>query len=1180
MKYKLFLLVFFFKAVFCLGQTVPEPKITSPNVASMERFDNIPVSFYTGVPSISIPVYEYKKGNISIPIALSYHPGNVRVAQFAGWVGTGWNLSAEGCITRRVKDSPDEWQWAEFMSYYPTQAGVMSGSEKLAATDLTNPTKLNDFYSSLNNTYYDVYADEFSFNVCGYSGKFYYDGSSKSWKVISDQQPIKVDLLQSSFLSKDILYDVLRKYNITLMTLSTRMPELIFAGFVVTLPNGTKCYFGGEDAIDFSSSFEVSGDNFSMTASAWHLNKIIDVNGNEVDFNYKRSFPTYQLGMSASEMSNLGTGPTGGGSLTLCGGTGGVSNVTVSDYNLGGNFEYPVYLTSVSSAADSVIFNSSPSVCQKLTQQIYNIFHVPNNASQNTAAYTIMGDNYHHSDPNIQWEQLDSITVKTSNSIRNKFKFGFSNSLSQRLTLNSFQVLDINNGNLKNYAFDYNNIQKLPASIGDSTDHWGFCNNNTVVGKLLSGIYPYRETNPDVVTTGLLTKITYPTGGYSTYTWEAHDYSRVVAKTKDSVTSAMGFAGGNRIKEIDEYDANNKKLLGKVYKYKKNYYAGCNENLLASSGTLNGLPVYYMSINDRPSYHAPFSYSLYKGELNSLGCYSDAGDMSYIGYDEVVEIDQDGSYTKHFFTCYDQDLFGNKHFDTAPIGYATWRKGDDTYFPMNSTALERGKPTGTFNYSANNVLLQKELVQYRNDAGRFDNYIPSIDYRGSIQCSGYDAVSFITANKEYFYSYYPVQKQVFTYDQTGNNPAIQTELYNYNGYNQLTNQTTVNSKGDSIATFLKYPQDYSDAVYQTMVSKNIISPVIEQTTTKGHGTELSKTQTSYAFWNNNGLILPDSIKKSVLGNIPETEIVFSNYDSSGNPLEYTTKDGITTAILWGYNHQYPVAKIVGSYYSTASNTINQSILDNPTDEQALRNELGKLRTISNAHVSTYTYMPLVGMTSGTDPNGRTNYYEYDGMSRLRLIRDQDNNVIKTFCYNFAGQPEACSISYTSTQSQSFKKNCGSCSTGSSFVYTATATSSISQSDAIAKALADIAANGQHYADSIGSCTLNNSPSALNTNNQVSLNGFSLSTSNNVLTMSLNFYPTIDLTPGAPFEVGRLSNSCYSSFSGCALVYSNGVPLQLICDRGQVLIQATSQTLSAYSTINITNAVIQQGGNCR
>lgn len=53
-----------------------------------------------------------------------------------------------------------------------------------------------------------------------------------------------------------------------------------------------------------------------------------------------------------------------------------------------------------------------------------------------------------------------------------------------------------------------------------------------------------------------------------------------------------------------------------------------------------------------------------------------------------------------------------------------------------------------------------------------------------------------------------------------------------------------------------------------------------------------------------------------------------------------------------------------------------------------------------AMMTTVTYDPVWGKIAESDVNGRISYYDYDGLGRLLLIRDQDRNVIKTFEYNY------------------------------------------------------------------------------------------------------------------------------------------------------------------------------------
>ena len=78
----------------------------SPTAASLGKFGVIPVSHFTGLPLIEIPIYTLHEKNITVPISLTYHASGIKPDEHPGWVGLNWNLNAGGAITRVVKDLP------------------------------------------------------------------------------------------------------------------------------------------------------------------------------------------------------------------------------------------------------------------------------------------------------------------------------------------------------------------------------------------------------------------------------------------------------------------------------------------------------------------------------------------------------------------------------------------------------------------------------------------------------------------------------------------------------------------------------------------------------------------------------------------------------------------------------------------------------------------------------------------------------------------------------------------------------------------------------------------------------------------------------------------------------------------------------------------------------------------
>jgi hypothetical protein len=63
----------------------------SPTAAGLAKYGDIPVGYYTGSASISIPLYTVNTGDFSLPISLSYHSSGVKVEEMASWVGLNWS---------------------------------------------------------------------------------------------------------------------------------------------------------------------------------------------------------------------------------------------------------------------------------------------------------------------------------------------------------------------------------------------------------------------------------------------------------------------------------------------------------------------------------------------------------------------------------------------------------------------------------------------------------------------------------------------------------------------------------------------------------------------------------------------------------------------------------------------------------------------------------------------------------------------------------------------------------------------------------------------------------------------------------------------------------------------------------------------------------------------------------
>lgn len=103
----------------------------------------------------------------------------------------------------------------------------------------------------------------------------------------------------------------------------------------------------------------------------------------------------------------------------------------------------------------------------------------------------------------------------------------------------------------------------------------------------------------------------------------------------------------------------------------------------------------------------------------------------------------------------------------------------------------------------------------------------------------------------------------------------------------------------------------------------------------------------------------------------------------------------------------PVAGSTFSYWSWSDVTGKWSLVEQTYSGGSVicnGDRVDEVRiTPPGAQMTTFTYDPLVGMTSMTDANGRVTYYEYDGMGRLKSVKDEEGNLVQGQEYHYAGQ---------------------------------------------------------------------------------------------------------------------------------------------------------------------------------
>jgi hypothetical protein len=427
----------------------------------------------------------------------------------------------------------------------------------------------------------------------------------------------------------------------------------------------------------------------------------------------------------------------------------------------------------------------------------------------------------------------------------------------------------------------------------------------------LSNYYDQRLPNSDFLTIGMLTKITYPTGGYTSYQYERHDYNAIfeLGNPNGNIRTESGIAGGVRIKSITDFDGSVSKVRN--FKYVSNYESDHNSTI--SSGVLARKPKYYFqnwplkAKSGGTFFMSLFSVNSIVPLANVLG--------PHIGYSEVIEQRNDGSYTVYKFSNFQSN--SSLYDDEYQLN--TLNVNEGPYDKINDLSLLRGKILSKKIIDVNNNPVKETNYRYRYDINSLkenENFFQiSSNVKYQNVCQGFaTSVYFGGAYKNYYFDYDLVEEETINYleggmvKETTTYEKIDDEILNTNVrfLKEISNST---SNSGNVKTYFSYPSDFN---LSTLTNAFRIGDIV-QTRRYMDNYLLETTKMEYAWIN--GQYVPSKFLKSRNGSsVLKPEITFDHYDNIGNLLQFTTMEGIVTSTLWGYNSLMPIAMVSNANY--------------------------------------------------------------------------------------------------------------------------------------------------------------------------------------------------------------------------------------------------------------------------
>ena len=495
----------------------------------------------------------------------------------------------------------------------------------------------------------------------------------------------------------------------------------------------------------------------------------------------------------------------------------------------------------------------------------------------------------------------------------------------------------------------------LPGYNSKMSDHWGYYNGKYYGNILsyanlgngyLSDLYCMTTVNdqfnerrqPDeaYMKYEALKKIVYPTGGSTSFEYEANEYNKVVNNYPQRINVESGIAGGLRLKSIIDYDPVGGKRIKRSYIYN-------------SSGILNGKPIYgivgylgikngkFLGSDDKIQDGTPWGWSENGlSVMSKLRMISEQSEnqivlTNHIGYSSVTEIWDDGSSIQYKYT--DAEEYPDRDAISSVHSFSSRTLLD----PITPYEFARGLIKETIYKNANDKIVK--IVKYTYEDENPDspinsgNFIPTISKShiyplglrsGAVFVPNYIRFTRMSANCIYTKPLLLKEKETTVWGEDGNYPHSETVIYEYNSDLRLRYETNISNSTSRTKTFL-WSGDITYGIYGEMRTKGMVGIPIEITESINNLLVSSTLQTwskigrhylpsaeytrhysqidNQYNWASRFTTYDGHIFDSSYSSTPDVRYT---YNSGGRIIQQSFKDGSDCSIIWGYNDQYPV----------------------------------------------------------------------------------------------------------------------------------------------------------------------------------------------------------------------------------------------------------------------------------